>query len=125
MKQFIRHLALISLCVVSCAAIPAAASADDSDTRQARSYISDAEYQMRRAESYRRDAEYYRRQAESHQRDAAYYTRRGDSSRAKDYLRRAEQAMDTYNSKIRSARNADSNASDYLRRASEKLRYAK
>ena len=97
--------------------------ADDYATRQARSYISDAEYKMRQAENYRRDAEYYKRQAQSYQKDADYYTRKGDSSRAKDYLRKAENAMDNYTSKMRSAKNADIDAADYLRKAANKLTY--
>lgn len=99
------------------------ASADDYATRQARSYISDAEYKMRQAENLRRDADYYKRQAESNQRDASYYTRKGDVSRAKDYQRRAEKNLDTYNSKLRDAKRADLDAADYLRRAANKLSY--
>lgn len=97
--------------------------ADDYETRQARSYISDAEYKMRQAESYRRDAQYYKRQAESYERDANYYMRQGDSYRSKDYHRKAENALDTYNSKMRQAKNADRDAADYLRRAANKLSY--
>lgn len=99
------------------------AEADSYDTRQARSYISDAEYKMRQAENLRRDAEYYKRQAESNQRDAAYYTRRGDTSRAKEYQRKADKALGTYNSKMREATRADHDAADYLRRAANKLSY--
>lgn len=123
MQYLTRHL-ILGVCLIASAGISVpTASADDYDTRQARSYISDAEYKMRQAESLRRDADYYKRQAESHQREASYYTRRGDASRAKDYLRKAEKAMDTYNSKMRDARRADHDASDYLRRAANKLNY--
>lgn len=110
-------VASMSVCGIPCA------NADSYETRQARSYISDAEYKMRQAESLRRDADYYKRQAENYQRDASYYTRKGDASRAKDYQKRAEKALDSYNSKIRDAKRADLDAADYLRKAANKLSY--
>lgn len=99
------------------------AKADSYATRQARSYITDAEYKMRSAENLRRDADYYKRQAESYQREASYYTRQGKGEKAKEYLRKAEKAMDTYNSKMRDAKRADLDAADYLRKAANKLSY--
>lgn len=122
-SAFPRVLIVSSLMAVYCLAWCPIVSADDYATRQARSYISDAEYKMRQAESLRRDADYYKRQAESNQREASYYTRKGDTSRAKDYQKRAEKALDTYNSKMRDAKRADIDAADYLRRAANKLSY--
>lgn len=124
MSGTIRNLlAVFTLLAAYSIAQPSAAVADTYDIRQARSNISDAEYQMRRAESAYRDADYYKRQAESHQRDASYYTRQGNASKAKEYLRKADDAMDRYNSKIKDAERAERNAADYLRRASDRLRW--
>lgn len=123
MKRPIRSFLLASVVLSAVALGSVPVSADDYETRQARSYISDAEYQMKRAETYRRDAQYYKNRAESEQRDANYYTRQGNASKAKECLRRAENAMDTYNDKMRYAKEADRNAADYLIKASNYLKY--
>ena len=95
---------------------------NDYNARQARHYQQEAEYYQKKAESYRREAAYYQKKAEGYQREATYYTGRGDMSRAKDYTRLAEKAMDDYSTQMRYARQADEKAADYLRRASNALR---
>lgn len=98
------------------------AYADDYYARQAKRYTQEAEYYQKKADGYRREAQYYLKKAEGYQREAAYYTRKGDASRARDYTRRADNALDNYNRQMRYAANADEKAADYLRRASDALR---
>lgn len=98
-------------------------NADDYATRQARSYISDAEYKLRQGENLRNDAEYYKRQAESYQRDANSYSRSGNSAKALEYQKKATKAMETYNSKLQESKRADRDAADYLRKAANRLSY--
>ena len=61
-------LTTVSVVLTIATLTPIAVHADEYNTRQARSYIRDAEYQMRQAENYRRDANSYRRTAESYRR---------------------------------------------------------
>ena len=114
MKRIIMML-MVALCSLT------AFSLDDYDARRAKSYTQEAEYYQRKADSYRREAQYYLRQAESYQRDAAYYTRKGDASRARDYNRKAERAMDNYKTQMRYASNAEERAADYLKKAARLL----
>ncbi|WP_304407885.1 hypothetical protein [Bacteroides acidifaciens] len=95
--------------------------ADDYNTHQAKRYTQEAEYYQKKADGYRRGAQYYLKKAEGYQREAAYYTRKGDASRAKNYSRRAERAMDDYETQMRYAKNADDKAADYLKRAARLL----
>lgn len=117
-----RRVAIL-LALVALAAGGASAQVDDYKARQAKQYTQEAEYYQKKADSYRREADYYLKKAQGFQREAEYYTKRGDSDRAKDYMRRAERAMDDYNTQLRYARKADDQASDYLRRAANALRY--
>lgn len=102
-------------------AVMAYSATDDYNTRQAKQCTQEAEYYQKKADGYRREAQYYLKKAEGYQREAAYYTRKGDADRAKDYIRRADRAMDNYKTQMRYAANADDKAADYLKRASRFL----
>jgi hypothetical protein len=113
--------AVISILVVILTSSVLLASNDDYNSRQAKRYTQDAGYYQRKAEGYRREAAYYLRQAEGYQRDASYYTKKGDAERAKNYNRKANDAMDKYQTQIRYANKADDTAADYLRKAARLL----
>lgn len=100
-------------------ATQAALAADPSSAER---YQREAEYYQRQAESYQRDAESYMRDAKSYTRDAAYYLRNKNLDRARDYYRKAANAMDRYTDKLKSAQRAAANAEDYLKRAADALR---
>ena len=102
--------------------VPMTALADDYNARQAKRYMQEAEYYQKKADGYRREAQYYLKKAEGYQREAAYYTRKGDAYRVKDYNRRADRAIDDYNTQMHYAEKADGTAADYLRRAANILR---
>lgn len=112
---------LITILPTIICAFIAFSATDNYDTRQAKRYTQEAEYYQKKADGYRREAQYYLKKAEGYQREAAYYTRKGDTDRAKDYNRRADRAMDDYNTQMRYAANADEKAADYLKRAARLL----
>lgn len=114
-----KSILLLLAMIISVAAY---ASADDYNARKAREYTREAEYYQKKADGYRREAEYYQKKASGYQREAEYYTRKGDASRAKDYSRKAQHALDDYKTQMRYAADADAKAADYLRRASNLLR---
>lgn len=101
--------------------LAAFSSVNDYDARQALRYTHEAEYYQKKAEGYRREAAYCLKKAEGYQREAEYYTRNGNIDRAKDYTRRAANAMDDYKTQMRYADNACDNAVDYLKRAARLL----
>lgn len=94
---------------------------DNYNTTQAKQYMKEAEYYKKRADGCRREAQYYLKKAEGYQHEAAYYTRKGNPNRAKDYTRRANNAMDNYKTQMRYASNADDKAADYLNKAGKLL----
>lgn len=77
-------LTTISVVLTIATLTPIAVHADEYNTRQARSYIRDAEYQMRQAENYRRDANSYRRTAESYRRQMDSYIKRNDTRNSRN-----------------------------------------
>lgn len=85
------------------------------------SYVREAQSYQRQAQNYRTQADSYKREAERYQREAAGYTRRGETDRAKDYIRRADNAIDKYRDYISRAERADQNAADYFRRAANTI----
>ena len=113
MKRYLLFT-LLSLCFLSVAVAQ--------DPAAAERYQQQAEYYRRQAESYQNDAEYYLRQAKSAERDAEYYQRNKKYDRARDYYRRAADAMDSYKSKLSYARDYADKAKDYYRRAADALR---
>lgn len=112
MKKLLVFL-ILTLCALPLAAGP---------VENARSHAREAEYYLKKAEGYHREAESYRKKAEGYQRDAEYYTRQGNADKARDYLRKAERAMDDFKTQQRYEHNAEDKAADYFRRAAQALR---
>lgn len=92
------------------------------DSRQAERYVKQAEYYQKKADGYKREAAYYLKKAERYQREAAYYTKKGKTDQAKSYQRKANRAIDDYETQPRSAADAENKAADYLKLATKQLK---
>lgn len=82
-----------------------------------RTAINDGDRYVTQAKSARNDAERYQRDAERYQRDAQSYTRQKKYDTARDYQRRADNALEKARDATRRAERADSYAADAYRRA--------
>lgn len=88
---------------------------NDYNSARARQYVKEVEYYKKKADGYRREAYYFLKKGEAYHHESAYYTRKGDADRAKNYTRRANNAMDDYKAQMNYAANADDKAAGLLK----------
>lgn len=119
MKTILRLLMLTVLAGSALTFAAPAASADDDSRRysQVAGYIRQAEHCISTAKGYRNSAASYQRDADRYLREAERYNRNNDFTRAQQYQRRADQAMDRAHDYTRRADRADADAALYLQRA--------
>lgn len=124
MKTSLRFLAGIMLAISAATFCAPEVSADVYDTQHystVSSYIRRGENAMSNAKSARRQAESYQRDYSRAMNQVDYYNRRNDYSRARDYMRQADRAMERVREYINRANRYDADAASYFRRAAAEL----